>query len=58
MKPTSDDAHWMMTSIEETEEQVLNCINTQSLIAREYRKIQEEELTKFYDIIRSNKLSK
>jgi len=41
----------MMTSIEETEEQVLNCINTQSLvkynisifineqIAREYRKI-------------------
>ncbi|CAD8169691.1 unnamed protein product [Paramecium pentaurelia] len=58
IKPTSDDYHWLMTSIEESEELVMNCMNTQGLIAREFRKVQEEELTKFYDIIRSNKLTK
>ncbi|EAR84467.2 hypothetical protein TTHERM_00691650 (macronuclear) [Tetrahymena thermophila SB210] len=58
IKPTSDDMHWMRTAIEEFEEQVLNCINTQSLISREHKKSQEEELNKFYDIIRSNKVHK
>jgi hypothetical protein len=48
----------MMTSIEEFQELVYNVINTQSLIAREYKLIQEEELNRFYDIIKSNKLGK
>lgn len=56
VKPTSDDYHWMMTNIEEIQDIAVNCVNTQQLIAREFRKQQEEELNKFYDIIRSNKL--
>ena len=48
----------MMTSIEEFQEMVENVINTQSLIAREYKLIQEEELLKFYEIIKSNKVGK
>ena len=54
-KPTSEDLHWMLTSIEEFQELVLKCVNTQRLIARENRKQQEDDLNKFFDIIRSNK---
>lgn len=55
IKPTSEDAHWMLTNIEEFQELVLKCVNTQRLIARENRKQQEDDLNKFFDIIRSNK---
>lgn len=55
IKPTSDDEHWMLTSVEEFDELVLSCVNTQKMIARESRKQQEDDLTKFFDIIRSNK---
>lgn len=55
IKPTSDDEHWMLTSIEEFNELVLSCVNTQKMIARESRKQQEDDLSKFFDIIRSNK---
>ncbi len=55
VKPTSEDLHWMLTSIEEFQELVLKCVNTQRLIARENRKQQEDDLNKFFDIIRSNK---
>ena len=48
----------MMTSIEEIEDKIISCVSTQSLIAKEQRKIQEEELNKFFEIIRSNKLNK
>lgn len=34
VKPTSDDYHWMMTSIEESEELVMNCMNTQGLVLK------------------------
>jgi len=55
LKPTSDDLHWMLTSIEEFEELVLNCVNTQKMISRESKKHQEDDLNRFFDIIRSNK---
>ena len=55
VKPTSDDMHWILTSIEEFTELVLNCKNTQQMLAKESKKQQEDELKKFYDIIRSNK---
>lgn len=58
IKPTSDDYHWMMTNIEEIEDKIISCVSTQSLIAKQERKIQEEELSKFFEIIRSNKLNK
>jgi hypothetical protein len=32
IRPTSDDLHWMLTSIEEFEELVLNCVNTQKMV--------------------------
>jgi len=38
IKPTSDDFHWMITNIEEIQEMVLHCVNTQQLIARDNRK--------------------
>ena len=47
--------HWMLTNIEEFQELVHKCVNTQKLIARENRKKQEDDLNKFFDIIRSNK---
>lgn len=34
VEPTFDDRHWMETSIEEFEEQMSNCVNTQSLIMK------------------------
>jgi len=55
IRPTSDDLHWMLTSIEEFEELVLNCVNTQKMISRESKKHQEDDLNRFFDIIRSNK---
>ncbi|KRX04785.1 Armadillo-type fold [Pseudocohnilembus persalinus] len=58
IKPISDDQHWMVTAIEEFQEQILNCINTQSLIAREHRKQQDDQLNKFYETIRNNKVTK
>jgi len=58
LKPTSDDYHWMMTNIEEIEDLILGCVATQTLIAKECKKAQEEDLNRFYDIIRSNKLNK
>ena len=30
--PTSEDKHWMLTNIEEFEELVLNCVNTQKMV--------------------------
>lgn len=47
-----------MTNIEEIEDKIIACVSTQTLIAREQRKVQEEELNKFFEIIRSNKLNK
>ena len=41
VKPTRDDEHWMETAIEEFEEQMSNCVNTQQLIMREFNKNQE-----------------
>lgn len=38
LKATSDDHHWMMTSIEEFQEMVFNVINTQSLVT-DYQEI-------------------
>jgi uncharacterized protein YfkK (UPF0435 family) len=35
-----------------------NCINTQLLISKEFHKIQEEDLSKFYQIIKNNKQTK
>ncbi len=32
-----------------------NCINTQTLIMKEFRKDQESELSKFYQVIKYNK---
>jgi len=58
IKPTSDDYHWMITNIEEIQDIAVNSINTQQMIARESRRLQEEDLNRFYDIIRSNKLGK
>lgn len=55
VKPTSDDEHWMLMSIEEFNELVMTCANTQKMIARESRKQQEEDLSKFFEVIRSNK---
>lgn len=55
LEPTIDDKHWMETSIEEFEEQMNNCINTQTLIMKEFRKDQEGELSKFYQVIKYNK---
>ena len=31
---TVDDAHWMQTSLQEFEEQMNNCVNTQQLIMK------------------------
>ena len=45
----------METSIEEFQEQMSNCINTQTLIMKEFRKDQEFELSKFYQVIKYNK---
>jgi hypothetical protein len=45
----------MLTSIEEFQELVQKCLNTQKMIARESKKQQEDDLNKFFDIIRSNK---
>lgn len=45
----------METSIEEFEEQMNNCINTQQLIMKEFNKNQEGELNKFYQVIKHNK---
>ena len=55
VEPTSDDDHWMLMSIEEFNELVMTCANTQKLIARESRKQQEEDLSKFFEVIRTNK---
>jgi hypothetical protein len=32
-----------------------NCVNTQSLIMKEFQKTQESELSKFYQVIKYNK---
>lgn len=53
--PTQDDVHWMETSLEEFEEQISNCVNTQQLIMKEFNKNQEQELSKFYQVIKHNK---
>jgi uncharacterized protein YfkK (UPF0435 family) len=37
---------------------MFNCINTQMLISKEFHKIQEEDLHKFYKIIKNNKQTK
>ncbi len=58
VKPTSDDYHWMMTNIEEFQEIVQAVTNTQTMIAKEHRMQQDEDLQKFYDIIKSNKMNK
>ena len=55
MEPTQDDRHWMETAIEEFQEQMSNCINTQQLIIREFNKNQETELAQFYQVIKHNK---
>lgn len=55
IKPTADDLHWMLSSIEEFTELVINCQNTQTMLARESKKQQEDDLKNFYDVIRSNK---
>lgn len=55
VKPTTEDEHWMRTSIEEFEEEMSNCINTQALINREYSKVQETELGKFYETIKNSR---
>ena len=55
IKPTTEDDHWMKTSIEEFEEEMSNCINTQALINREFNKVQEKELGKFYETIKNSR---
>ena len=55
VEPTEDDSHWMETALEEFEEQMGNCVNTQELIMREFNKNQEGELGKFYQVIKHNK---
>lgn len=41
VNPTFEDQHWMETSIEQFQEQMGNCINTQSLIMKEFHKTQQ-----------------
>ena len=55
IEPTEDDRHWMETSIEEFQQQISNCVNTQTLIMKEFHKTQETDLSKFYQIIKTNK---
>lgn len=38
IKPTSDDLHWILTSIEEFDELVNNCKNTQLMLAKQNKK--------------------
>jgi methyltransferase-like protein len=45
----------METAIEEFEEQMNNCINTQQLIMKEFNKNEESKLNKFYQVIKQNK---
>eukprot|EP01017_Pseudomicrothorax_dubius_P021573 TRINITY_DN23227_c0_g1_i2.p1 TRINITY_DN23227_c0_g1~~TRINITY_DN23227_c0_g1_i2.p1 ORF type:complete len:284 (-),score=84.64 TRINITY_DN23227_c0_g1_i2:85-936(-) len=58
VKPTFDDYHWMATAVEEFQERVLSCVATQSLIAKEKRRLEEEDLGRFFDLIKNNKISK
>lgn len=55
IEPTTDDKHWLRTSMEEFNEQMNNCINTQSLIKREFNQNEERELQRFFQVIKYNK---
>jgi len=52
LKPTSDDRHWMETSIEESREQTEAAIYDQQVLAGEMRSKDQEELDRYFAAIR------
>ncbi|OMJ83633.1 hypothetical protein SteCoe_15422 [Stentor coeruleus] len=54
IRPISDDRVWLQQCLDEALEQASNTIKNQSMIAREHKREEEQELSEFYKTILKN----